>query len=256
MTLPAGPKLLLRRFLSRHMLRQARARSVPMGPGTGCVTLIVAPHQDDCALGCGGLIASRTAAGGRVHIAYVTDGAASHRGHPTVTPAEVASMRAAEALESSAILGVPAGDVSFLGAPDGELPHLAPVAREALIGRIAGIVAAVGATEVFVTVRGDGSTEHEAANAMVRAALGAGTAATLYEYPIWSVWGPMRLRIHVMAAKRVRRQVLGRAILERKVAAIHAFRSQHSPVEPWADAVLPPGFLGFFEGAEEYFFEY
>ncbi len=80
--------------------------------------LIISPHQDDETLGCGGLIATASALGLRPRIAYLTDGAASHIGSPSWPPARLAAVRRDEALEALAVLGVPSGDVRFLGWPD------------------------------------------------------------------------------------------------------------------------------------------
>ncbi len=85
--------------------------------------LILAPHQDDETLGCGGLIAQAGALGLAPRVAFLTDGAASHRGSPTWPPARLAATRRREGLQALATLGVPARDVRFLRWADG-----APVA--------------------------------------------------------------------------------------------------------------------------------
>jgi LmbE family N-acetylglucosaminyl deacetylase len=252
-----GPKLVLRRIVASHMRRRARRRSEPLGEPGGA-TLVVAPHEDDCALGCGGLLSARSAAGCEVRIAYLTDGAASHPGHPRVPPHELARMRVDEARLSARILGVPAENLAFLGAPDGGLPHLEAQARKALVGSLAGLLSGIGAGEVLVTSAGDGSSEHAAANAIVRDAValsGAGRIRVL-EYPVWSVWSPLRLGPQVSSARRIHRLALSPELLGKKCAALREFRSQYLPLEPWDHAVLPEGFLGLFEVPEEFFFEY
>jgi LmbE family N-acetylglucosaminyl deacetylase len=81
--------------------------------------LIISPHQDDETLGCGGLIAAACAHGLAPRIAFLTDGAASHRGSPTWPPGRLAAARRREALRALATLGVPRRDVRFLDWPDG-----------------------------------------------------------------------------------------------------------------------------------------
>ncbi len=104
----------------------ALARLAPM--------MIIAPHQDDETLGCGGLIASASALGLRPRVAYLTDGAASHTGSPTWPATRIAATRRREAIEALDILGVAARDVRFLDWPDaaprtpGSIPYEATVA--------------------------------------------------------------------------------------------------------------------------------
>src|SRR5665213_2709092 len=83
--------------------------------------LIIAPHPDDETLGCGGLIASQARAGQAVDIVFLTDGAASHPGHPTLSPAQLAGARRDEAVAAAAILGVRADRLHFFNLPDSTL---------------------------------------------------------------------------------------------------------------------------------------
>jgi LmbE family N-acetylglucosaminyl deacetylase len=97
--------------------------------------LIIAPHQDDETLGCGGLIASASALGLRPRVAYLTDGAASHTGSPTWPASRIAATRRREAIEALDILGVSPPDIRFLDWPDaaprapGSVPYESTVAE-------------------------------------------------------------------------------------------------------------------------------
>ena len=259
MSMLASPKFILRKALARLMAWRARMRSVPIEPHPDdWVTLVVAPHQDDCALGCGGLIAMRAAAGQKVFIAYLTDGSASHPGHPTITPRVLAAMRADEARNAALALGVDPRNVTFFGAPDGELPRLSAAARGELVRKVADLVDRIGASELLVTSKEDGSSEHTAANAIVREAVAATATGVhrILEYPIWSNWSPLRLGPQITAAKRIHRLVLGEGERRRKAEALRAFRSQFEPSQPWSDPVIPRGFLCFFQDPEEFYFEH
>ncbi len=86
--------------------------------------LILSPHQDDETLGCGGLIATACALGLAPRVAFLTDGAASHRGSATWPASRLAAARRREGLRALATLGVPPRDVLWLGWPDGA-PHAA-----------------------------------------------------------------------------------------------------------------------------------
>jgi LmbE family N-acetylglucosaminyl deacetylase len=84
-------------------------------PG-GRRVLAVAPHPDDEAIGCGGVLLRHTAAGDQVCIAYITDGRRSRaRG---LGPDEMARRRRQEAEASARALC--AERVAWFGLPEGE----------------------------------------------------------------------------------------------------------------------------------------
>ena len=76
------------------LLRRARPL-VPRHEDGGW--LILAPHPDDETLGTGGLIATLTARGVDVTVAFLTDGSGSHAGAPGWTARRIANARAQEA---------------------------------------------------------------------------------------------------------------------------------------------------------------
>jgi len=79
--------------------------------------LVIAPHYDDEVLGCGGLVAQLTAAGGVVRALFLTDGGG---GGEAVEEQEVyRQRRREEAAEVCGILGLAGCDA--LGLPDGRL---------------------------------------------------------------------------------------------------------------------------------------
>ena len=89
---------------------------LPKSPDAG-VALVVAPHPDDEALACGGLIQSLTENGWSVSIVYLTDGRHSHRFAFGVledpAPQAMAVIRRREAYQAAACLGVcPSGCIS------------------------------------------------------------------------------------------------------------------------------------------------
>lgn len=96
-------------------------------PGKGARVLVVAPHTDDEAVGCGGLIAEAVARGAVVHVVYATNGdgfrlAAERAFHETkVSPRDylrLARIRQQEARRGLAALGVSQSQATFLGYPD------------------------------------------------------------------------------------------------------------------------------------------
>ena len=99
-------RLRLRRWLNGGVRCALRLRSRPYAVDRKRVALVIAPHQDDETLGGGGLLRRKRLAGAPVWIAYITDGGASHRGHPTLTPAALAALRQDEARQAMHLLGV------------------------------------------------------------------------------------------------------------------------------------------------------
>jgi hypothetical protein len=92
-------------------------RGLPAADFTGWSrVLVLAAHPDDEVLGVGGTIALLAAAGTRLRLVSVTDGEASHPGHPD--PAALATRRAAETASALRVLGAQATDVIRLGFPD------------------------------------------------------------------------------------------------------------------------------------------
>jgi len=217
--------------------------------------LIISPHEDDDVLGCGGLVVRKRLDGMRVHVAYLTDGSASHPGHPLITPAALARRREAEARAALRRLGVDSAEVSFLGVADGTLDHQAPGEAAGLERRLGELLERVRPDEIFLPCRRDGSSEHEAAFRLVQTALHAtGLSPRQLEYPVWAWWSPRLLARALLTNRRVwRREFSGYEQIKREALGRH--ESQVTPVPPWTRPVLPPAFTSFFDRPVEYFFE-
>jgi len=250
-----SPKLILRRFLNRVLRRALRARSRPYRLDGAPVTLVISPHQDDAHLGCGGLLARRRLLGCPVHLLHITDGSASHPGHPILAPASVAALRRAEARAAARVTGIEQEFVFFLDSPDGMLDRLESAAAESLAGRIAGAMRETRPDEVFLPCRRDLSSEHEATFQIFQRALKiSGLHPRVLEYPIWSCWNQAALFRLLLSSCRVSRLAFfGYEGIKHR--ALAEYRSQFEPVPPWTAPVLPHGFLSFFLPAEEFFFE-
>jgi len=246
----AGRRLLHR--LVKAALR-ARARSYPVEDPVRCVVL--APHEDDATIGCGGLILSKRIEGNPVDIVYLTDGSASHPSHPVLTPDGLARQRRSEALAAVEILGVERCRMHFLDARDGTLDRLSPPQADALVERILQVLVRTRPDEIFLPCRRDRSTEHEAAFNLVRSALGrSDLKPRLFEYPIWSLWAPQHLLRPLVASRRIWRVEFS-GYEQVKRSALRCFRSQVEPTPPWEQPVLPRNFVTLFSSPEEFFFE-
>ena len=80
--------------------------------------LVIAPHPDDDAIGCGGSIVQHIRRGDMVHVVYVTSG---EHGSPVYEPSELATIREGEAGKCALILG--AQQTTFLRQPDGNVGY-------------------------------------------------------------------------------------------------------------------------------------
>ena len=239
-------------WLYRQMLSKL-ARTLPIETG---VTIVFAPHQDDETLGCGGLIAHKRNEGLPVHVIFITDGRASHPGHPQVGPVEMAARRRGEAREALAILGVETNAIHFLDAADSTLERLEPSSRETLITRIGSLIDQIQPAEIFVPCCPDGSTEHDAVFNLVRESLQrTHRHPNVWQYPVWSWWNPFLLFKHLFLAGRCYRHPLEDYHLI-KERAMTRYRSQLQPLEPWEKPVIPTELQQVFHGRDEYFFHF
>ena len=146
--------------------------------------LIVAPHPDDETLGCGGLIMQAVSLGNDVRIAVMTDGARSHPKSRTHPPERLRDLRHDETIEAAAVLGVAAGNVSFLSVADGYAPHSGKRAR-VVANMLAALARDAAVRTIFTSWNYDTHPDHEAAyNCAALAARDVG--ARLFSYPVWA----------------------------------------------------------------------
>ena len=80
--------------------------------------LVIAPHPDDDAIGCGGSMVQHVQRGDTVNVVYVTSG---EHGSPVYEPSELAKIREGEAGKGALILGVQ--QTTFLHQPDGNVGY-------------------------------------------------------------------------------------------------------------------------------------
>jgi LmbE family N-acetylglucosaminyl deacetylase len=248
-------KAILRRaavFINRLLLR-AFSRDYPSALGA---TLVFAPHADDETLGCGALIARKRNDGLPVDVIFITDGSASHPGHPRLAPAEIAALRRREARAALAFLGVESEAIHFLDAPDGQLPTLPPRQRREIVLRLTELLLALKPQEIFLPCSPDGSSEHEAAFVLIHEAVRrSGSQVQVWQYPVWSWWNPLLLLQHTIRS-RICCRVPAEDFRFMKLKAIGCYQSQTAPLAPEPHPSLPPELVRLFETDEEYFFQF
>lgn len=246
----------MRRWVRSTLALLLRWRSAPFGLGPESELLTIAPHSDDACLGCGGLLVQRRLEGLPVTVAYLTDGSASHPGHPIYGPPQIVQIRKQEAFEALRRIGVDGACVHFVGLPDGRLDKLTSAEQGAAISSLRKLIEQVRPTHIALPCLGDGSTEHAGAFQVLRAAARASSCRIqLLEYPVWSWWSPLRLVRMLVRARRVWR-VDYRGYQEIKRRAISAHASQIEATPPWTEPVLPREFApSFTAAAMEFLFE-
>lgn len=200
--------------------------------------VVVAPHQDDEVLGCGGTILRKRDLRAPVTLVFLTDGATSHAA--IVPPEEMRLRRREEALDAASRLGIGPAQVHFLDAPNRELAAHA----DAAAARLAEILADAAPAEVYTPWSGEPPADHAAAHAVTVDALARwGRPAVLHEYPVWlwQEWPWCRPEHYQLGGRRARwaaRLAAARAVdgfrtgvnvvpvLARKREALAAHRSQ------------------------------
>jgi len=205
--------------------------------------LVVAPHPDDEALGCGGTIAARCAAGHTVAIVFMTDGERAFAEvlgiHEHPTPKELAAIRRREAHAAAAALGVPASCLYRLGLPDSGLADVAEEALRALAQVVDGLARV---DELFAPHPADGHPDHRATWGIVEAALDRLVVTPRVCH--YLIWRESQRLTPPQAAIDVSLH------LSQKQEAIRAYRSQTTCIAPGQrHPVLPGSFVAPFAEA-------
>lgn len=143
--------------------------------------LVIAPHPDDESLGCGGLIAALCAAGTPPLVAILTDGSASHLTADEASRAELARIRAAEARQATACLGLPAHHLHMFGFRDAALRQV----QEPCSLLLTQLARNWGCHAVIATCWHDPHDDHQAAAAIAVQVADRIGAQRLF-YPTWA----------------------------------------------------------------------
>jgi SAM-dependent methyltransferase len=169
----------------------------------------------------------------------LSDGAGSHPGSPTLSPAELVARRRDEVRRAVALLA-PGAPVTLLDHPDGGLRE-ARAAVERDLRRVLDAGAPVDA--LVVPWRGDGHRDHRVAGE-VGTTLAAERGARLLEYPLW-MWHWATPDDGRVPWDRLRVVDLAEGSVLRRLRAVQAHRSQVHALspDPRDAAVLGPDLL-------------
>lgn len=170
--------------------------------------LVVSPHPDDEAIGCGGSLRKHVLDGAAVFTVFLTSG--ENGGHGTSAD-ETLRVREREAHEAGRILGL--SRLEFWREPDGGLR-----AGKSVVDRMRETIDAFDPDVIYVTHDGEMHPDHRAAARIVRRALLAQSAAGReIEVRMYEVWTPLqRMDVIVDISTSI----------EAKKAAIRAHASQ------------------------------
>ena len=236
----------------------------PVRPGSFVAGLgtavIVVPHPDDEALGCGGLLALLRHAGRPATAVLVSDGTMSHPNSKLFSGAARQAVRETEFRHALTILGLEDTEPLLLGLPDGRVPSNSrePGFDEAT-ARLRTFLEQQQATTVLVPWRRDPHPDHRASSHLVQAALTTlPRPPRVLEYVVWA-WeraAPADLPTDADKVRGFRLDV--GAVLPQKQRAIAAHRSQVAPgifTDDPTGFLLSPEMLAHFAGPYEVFFE-
>lgn len=134
---------------------------IPIEAPFGESVLVVAPHQDDETIGCGGAMALQARSGGKVQIVLVQDGADGFE-ETGMTRSQLVDLRNEESRRAAAVLGL---KPRFLNHT--RLRESAPQA----IRELAEILITSKVDAVFTPYLLDGHVDHRATNVLVAEAL-------------------------------------------------------------------------------------
>lgn len=170
--------------------------------------LVLSPHPDDEALGCGGTIRGHAVTGDEIRVIFLTSG--ENGGHG-VGPADTRRIRECEAEAAAQVLGV--RDLDFWRQPDGGLR-----ASPALIERLVMTIEDFRPSVMYAPHEGEQNRDHRAAARLVRSAIArvsaSGSVPTVRQFEIWTPLQRLDLIKDISP------------YVEAKLAAVRAYRSQ------------------------------
>ncbi len=194
------------------------------GINSESIFLVVAPHPDDEALGCGGAIALLRSRGYNVQILVVSDGTQSHPNSQKYPAPVLKNLRETETCYAMAMLGVEPDLITFLQLPDGAVPETGELFQSA-VNQCHIYLELAKPKIIFAPCRSDPHPDHRATWQIIYGALRQSALdPRVIEYPIWD-WDPQQRRLLNPDLQHLWRLDISE-VLVLKQQAIAAYRSQ------------------------------
>ncbi len=182
-----------------HCLSPELIDNVPQGE----TVLVVAPHCDDEALGCGGVLYKHHQEGCTITVAFMTDGSQSQS---DLSQDDLIQTRKQEAERSAQILGI--NRCVFLDYPDRGL-----IKNEKTVKRMADLLQEIQPDLVYLPFHLENHPDHRATTSISLEALKRWPAKNVLLYEVWTTM------IH-------NRLVDISSVIDKKLKAIRTYRSQ------------------------------
>lgn len=166
--------------------------------------LVISPHPDDDAIGCGGTIIRHAMAGDEVRVVVLTSGEGGGHGLP---PEKTRRVREAEARRAGRILGVE--QIEFWRWPDGSVK-----AGKEQVRILRALLRAWRPQRIYAPHAGETHPDHRAACRLVRRSVGRTSGIEVLFYEVWSPLSRMDEIVDITP------------YLQKKQRAIRAHRTQ------------------------------
>ncbi|MEO8774416.1 MAG: PIG-L family deacetylase [Gelidibacter sp.] len=219
-------------------------------------SLILTPHPDDEALGCGGMISYLRSQNIPVTIIFITSGGASHPNSLQYPPAVLASLREKEALQSCEILGVNSEDVIFYRKHDGALENLEHEEMDAITEKLSLFISDRDISTIFMPWRRDGHRDHKVTHMIgFESVQKCNHPIQIVEYPIW-LWKSSEVEDWPIEDELLPFRLNVEAVLSQKREAIFAHKSQTTSLinDDPEGFILTDDLLSPFLGSYEFYF--
>lgn len=171
----------------------------------GTRVMVIAPHADDEALGCGGTLYKHHLAGDSVTAVFMTDGSQGDAMSGGITGQALIDLREREAREAAAILGI--RECVFLRNPDTSLQ-----CSPQTIAQLSGLLESTRPDVVYVPSPLDTHRDHR--QACLIAAKAFANCPWPIEVYLYEVWAPLQASCAVTID------------IDRKTQAVRVYRSQ------------------------------
>ena len=242
----------LRSFVLKSYLRVISAKELMIYDNI----MIIAPHPDDEALACGGLISLARSNNKQVSVVFMTDGGASHQGCCcNIPPESLGNIRRQLAIRANATLGVKESNITWLNLYDGRVPDINNLNFHKACDLMSQTLGRINPQVVLTPHLMDVWPDHVATNQITRAALMAyKNPVILYYYPVWFF---LKTRLHD-CFKLNRLKVISlniHSVMDKKEDAIKCYMRDINPIcgIPYSGQ-LPPCFVELFQDPYELYF--